>query len=150
MNLDDDLEPDWLLRARREIGIKEKVGPADHPRILQYFAETKIAPAMHHDSVPWCSAFACWVMEQSGIRSTRSAAARSWLTWGKPLDKPQKGCIVVFERKSADNPNAAHVAFYVGEAEDGSILVLGGNQANQVCIRPYAKDRLIGYRWPML
>lgn len=145
----NDLDPVWMARARREIGVKEVVGPGDHPRIQQYLAATKIAPRLQRDETPWCSAFVCWVMEETGISSTRSAAARSWLKWGEAIKVPRVGCITVFNRQSADNPNAAHVAFYVGE-QDGKILVLGGNQANRVCIREYDKDRLLGYRWPSI
>jgi uncharacterized protein (TIGR02594 family) len=142
-----DEEPLWMPRARREIGIKEIPGPGDHPRVLEYHAATKLHAKA--DEVPWCSAFVCWVFEGIDIASTRSAAARSWLKWGKPLDKPQIGCVVVFSRTSPDNPNAAHVAFYAGE-RDGKVLALGGNQRNSVCIRPYDADRVLGYRWPDL
>lgn len=148
MNRLDDLEPVWMMRARREIGVKEKRGPADHPRILEYHAATRLHAKA--DEVPWCSAFCCFVMEGCDIASTRSAAARSWLSWGKELKEPRVGAIVVFTRESADNPNSAHVAFYAGEDEQGRVLALGGNQANQVCIRPYDKSRVLAYRWPDL
>lgn len=143
----DSMEPDWLMRARREIGVKERPGEKHHPRILEYHAATRLHAVA--DEVPWCSAFACWVMEQSGIASTRSASARSWLGWGQPLLVPMPGCIVVLERPTADNPGSGHVAFYLGQ-QDGKLLLLGGNQANQVCMRPYPEDRVIGYRWPDL
>jgi uncharacterized protein (TIGR02594 family) len=143
----DGTEPDWLLRARREIGVKERAGAAHHPRILEYHAATRLQAEA--DEVAWCSAFACWVMEQSGIASTRSAAARSWLTWGQRLLVPTPGCIVVLERPTPDNPHSGHVAFYVGQ-QDGKLLLLGGNQANQVCVRPYDESRVVGYRWPEL
>lgn len=143
MSLDE--EPIWMARARREIGVKERPGKAENTRILEYHAATRLQAKA--DEVPWCSAFVCWVMEGTDIASTRSAAARSWLTWGRGLTKPQLGCVVVFSRASADNPNAAHVAFYAGE-QDGKILALGGNQANSVCIRAYDADRVRAYRWP--
>lgn len=143
----DDLDPVWMARARREIGVKERAGAAHHPRILEYHNATRLHADA--DEVPWCSAFACWVMEQSGIASPRSAAARSWLKWGRPLLLPQPGCVVVLERPTADHPGSGHVAFYVGQ-QDGKLLLLGGNQANQVCVRPYDQGRAIGYRWPEL
>jgi uncharacterized protein (TIGR02594 family) len=145
----DDMEPSWLLRARREIGTKEKLGQMSNPRVQQYAEATRYGEVKDTGAVPWCSMLACFVMEQDGIRSTRSAAARSWVNWGKPLDKPKPGCIVVLERHDDANPHAAHVGFYVGE-QDGKIMVLGGNQSNQVCIRPYPADRVIAYRWPDL
>jgi hypothetical protein len=39
------------------------------------------------------------------------------------------------------------VGFYV-RTEGERVLVLGGNQANQVCVRPYATSRVLAYRWP--
>jgi len=144
----DDLEPVWMLRARREIGVKEIAGVKHHPRILEYQDATRFIEGA--DEVPWCSAYACWVMEGSDIASTRSAAARSWLKWGKALAEPRKGCIVVLDRHSDTNPNAAHVAFYVGTGADGKLLLLGGNQRNKVCVQPYDADRVLAYRWPDL
>lgn len=137
----------WMARARREIGIKERVGHKHNPRILEYHSATRLHA--DEDEVPWCSSFVCWVMEGSDIASTRSAAARSWLAWGTDLAEPRYGCIVVLERKMMANPNAAHVGFYVGPGDtDGSIQVLGGNQANQVCIRLYERSKVLAYRWP--
>lgn len=145
--MSDDNDPVWLARAKREIGVKERRGNADHPRILEYHAATRLHA--QHDEVPWCSSLACWVMEGVGIASTRSAAARSWLTWGKPLDKPQRGCIVVLDRRSDDNPKAAHVGFFLAYDDDREgIWVLGGNQGNAVSTKLFPVSRVLGFRWP--
>lgn len=139
-------EPSWLARARREIGVKEIPGPKSTARILEYQGATKFLEG--NDDVPWCSAFACWVFEGDGIRSTRSAAARSWLQWGRELDAPQIGCVLVFTRPG--EPGSGHVGFYTGVDANDQLLVLGGNQGNQVAIRPYPKARLLSCRWPVL
>jgi len=146
--MNDLTEPNWMLAARREIGVKELKGHADHPRIVEYLQHTRIIPAMQHDETPWCSAFVCFVMEQSGLSSTRSAAARSWLTWGVELKEPLPGCIAVLTREG--HPGSGHVGFYVGMSKPPyeSVLLLGGNQANQVCVRSYDKSRVLSYRWP--
>jgi hypothetical protein len=78
---------------------------------------------------------------------SRAAAARSWLAWGRKLDKPTVGCVVVFWRGKRDGWQG-HVGFYAGRAKNGDILVLGGNQSDAVSIRPYPMERLLGYRWP--
>jgi len=78
---------------------------------------------------------------------SRAAAARSWLSWGRKLEKPTIGCVVVFWRGKRDGWQG-HVGFYAGRARNGDILVLGGNQGDSVSIRPYSADRLLGYRWP--
>src|SRR5688572_13111086 len=126
-----------MLRARREIGVREIPGLPSNPRVLEYHATTRLRAK--NDSTSWCSSYCCWVFEGSDIRSTRSAAAISWLTWGKALDAPRKGCVVVVTRHDPKNPNAAHVGLYVGEDVDGNMLLLGGNQNDMVCIKPYAK-----------
>jgi hypothetical protein len=44
-------------------------------------------------------------------------------------------------------PWHGHVAFYTGDTV-GKLVLLGGNQNNAVCLRDYARARLISYRWP--
>ena len=136
--------PPWLERAYRELGVREKAGAADNPRILEYQRTTPdIGEA--HDSIPWCSSFVNWCVEQEQIPGTRSGAARSWQRWGTRLRVPRLGCIAVFKRST--DPTRGHVGFYVGETPD-AIKVLGGNQSDQVMICTYAKERLVALRWP--
>lgn len=138
--------PIWFARAHRELGIKERPGTAHHPRILEYHAATRLHAK--EDEVPWCSAFLCWVFEGLDIASTRSAAARSWLSWGRPLERPLPGCVVVLARPSLDNPQSAHVALWTGVEDDDTLSLLGGNQGNAVTIKRYPKSRVLSYRWP--
>jgi len=141
----DESKPDWFLLAKKEIGAEEAYGPLNNPRILEYHDETSLNATK--DSVPWCSSFICWVMENSDIKSTRSARARSWEKWGLGLKEPKLGCVVVFWRGSKRS-GKGHVGLYAGE-KNGYILVLGGNQKDAVNISKYSKKRLLGYRWPI-
>jgi uncharacterized protein (TIGR02594 family) len=84
-------------------------------------------------------------MKQAGIVGTGSAAARSWLNWGKTLDSPRNGCVAVLRR--GNNPNNGHVAFYVGDG-NSNIRLLGGNQGDQVKVSAFPKTMLLSYRWP--
>jgi len=149
----DGNDPPWLRLAELELqaGVAEVDGPRSNARIDQYHAATHGGPAAQDaDSVPWCSSFVCWCFEQSGVASTRFKAARSWLQWGRKLDTPQLGCVVVLWRES---PKLAkgHVGLYVGEDRGGErVLLLGGNQGNRVSVRPYRADRVLGYRWPVV
>ena len=118
---------------------------ADNPRVQAYLHTVQLAKSVH-DETPWCSAFVNWCMEQGALRGTKSAAARSWLHWGQPLAAPKRGCIVVFTRPGM--PSNGHVAMFCGFAVSGDLLVLGGNQNNKVCVKAYARARVIGYRWP--
>lgn len=139
-------DPPWLRIARFELGTAEVDGPKSNARIDRYHSATRQSRAVD-DSVPWCSSFACWCMEQVGIASTRSKSARSWLEWGQPLTEPQLGCVVVLWRRSKDSVNG-HVGFFLGKDENGRVLLLGGNQGNRVSIRPYITSRVLSYRWP--
>ena len=143
-------DPEWLQTAFDEVGTKEIKGFAHTPRIVQYHACTGLGAT--DDETPWCSSFMCFIMKQSGIQSTRSAASLSWLRWGKVLDTPVRGCIVIFERADKSGkiiPNRGHVGLWLSEDEH-VVHVLGGNQRDQVGINRYRRDRVIGYRWPSL
>lgn len=132
-----------LAAARHELGVHEIPGPESNGRIEEYLLATH-GPG-HSEDIAWCSAFVNFCVRQTGREGTDRRAARSWLHWGQPLKKPREGCIVVFWR---EDPRGAkgHVGFYVGETEH-SVLILGGNQLNSVCIRKYPKARVLGYRW---
>lgn len=131
--------------AKEEMGVAEIEGEEANPRILQYFAAT--GAHTHSDETAWCAAFVSFVLEKLGIPSTKSAWSRSYLTWGKALDRPVKGCVVVFTRPP--DPAKGHVAFFVTEEAD-KVYVLGGNQGNRVTIAAYPKSRVLAYRGPIV
>lgn len=137
-------EPIWLQVARRELGVKETSGKGNTKRVLEYHQASSLKATM--DSVPWCASFVNWCLEVSGVKSPRSAAARSFLRWGKPVSKVAPGCIAVFSRGT--NPAEGHVGFVVG-ADVDFIHVLSGNQSDAVCIQKYPKSRLLGLRLPV-
>lgn len=135
-------DPKWLAEARKHLGQKEIVGTKHNPVILKWW--TAIRAPFTDDETPWCAAFVGAMLEAVGIKSTRSAWARSYLKWGRTLAKPQVGCIVVFQRGKSNG----HVAFYLGTDAKGNIRILGGNQGNAVTIAAYPAARVLGYRWP--
>ncbi|MDX8494633.1 CHAP domain-containing protein [Mesorhizobium sp. VK22B] len=104
-----------------------------NPLIVSFFDATTLRkPA--GDTTAWCSAFVNWCIRQSivGRKSdnfagpTRDAASSSFRRWGQTTTNPSVGDIAVF--KLNDDPSHGHVAFYVSEAGDNSIYILGGNQ----------------------
>ena len=118
----------WMPIAIREIGVREYAGSAANPRIVEYLRSTTLGePYNSSDETYWCSTFVNWCVEKAGYEGTDSAWARSWNNWGKELETPRRGCIVVFKRGSG-----GHVGFYVGETGN-TIKVLGGNQSDSVC-----------------
>ena len=134
----------WMPIALREVGTKEYAGAADNPRIVEYLSSTNLGVTeSSNDETPWCSAFANWCVEKAGYEGTDSAWAKSWLTRGKQLSRPRRGCVVVFTREGG----GGHVAFYISKTAS-KIKVLGGNQSDEVNISAYGGDRLLGYRIP--
>ena len=138
----------WMPIALHEIGQREVTGSGDNPRIVEYHRSTRLdLDLAQHDETHWCSSFANWCVERSGYAGTDSAAAVSWLSWGKPLKKPRRGCITVLSRKGGH-----HVGFFVRSdrpsAESAQLLLLGGNQGDAVSIDSYDLGRVIGYRVP--
>lgn len=129
----------WMDIANAERGVKEVVGNTHNPRIIEYHATTTLKATT--DEVPWCSSFLNWIMKAAKYHFTKSAAARSWLDYGQECEL-QLGCIVVFRR-----PGGHHVGFCAGWTPN-TITVLGGNQANQVNLRPYLRRDLLGCRLP--
>lgn len=136
-------EPTWLAEARRHLGVREIPGVNHHPLIVKMWKAIKRG-GIKDDETPWCAAFVGFCLENAGIVSSRFESARSYLTWGVKLQAPVLGCIVVFTRAGG-----GHVGFVTGITFDGQLLVLGGNQGNEVNIRKFSIDRVSGYRWPV-
>lgn len=135
-------DPRWFVEARKHIGEREIPGRKHNPLILRWWIAIR-AP-FTDDETPWCAGFVGAMLEASGIRSTRSAWARSYLSFGNKIADPRVGCIVVFER----GPRAGHVGFVAGRDKANNLMVLGGNQGDAVNIKAFPRSRVLGYRWP--
>ena len=137
------MTPRWYDLAQKDLWTKEVKGPASNPVISGYF--TQATGKKYGDEVSWCAAFVGAMLEKAGVRSSRSLLARSYLRWGEKLALPREGCIVVLKR---GEPWQGHVGFFVRQNRDGTIMLLGGNQSDQVNYRNFSKRLVIGYRWP--
>ena len=134
--------------AIAELGVHETPGVDATARIVVYNAHTTLKATS--DEIAWCSSLANFVTDIAGFKGTHSAAARSWLDWGVKLDVPILGCIVVFERKDAANPNAAHVAICDHpDISNGIIRVVEGNANDCVKIGRHPITKVLGYRSPL-
>lgn len=137
------------LVAKSELGVKEVPGPVASDRIMEYEKHTNRGHT-GSDEEAWCSKFANFVTDTAGFKGTNSAAARSWLTWGVPLEAPILGCVVIFDRKDKTNSNAAHVAFCDhSDISNGIIRVIGGNQGDSVSVARFKTSKVLGYRSPV-
>lgn len=149
-----DSAPTWLRIAFSEMdrGVHEIAGERHEDAIVSYLASTTLPERLHQDETAWCSAFVNWCIEQAGQNGTDLANARSWLEFGEKVEVPQLGDIVVFWREKRDGP-FGHVGFFIDE-DDDNVMVLGGNQTDPekgvgaVCIKPYSRKRLLGFRRP--
>lgn len=165
------IPPPWYEIALRELAASvAEQGSRAHPRILEYLAtcDDLEEGEWERESTPWCSAFVNWCLAQAGVAGTDSGWARSWAEWGEPVDPPRLGAIAIWARgrTSPDAPVVTgHVSFFVEDLGE-SVLVLGGNQSDRVCLKAYPKRgfltdsvdsaappvrelyELLGYRWP--
>lgn len=144
----------WVEEARKHIGVMEIVGTKHNPLILEMWkvgftatgqAERLKEKVWQNDETAWCGGFMAYVFANVGLAKhipKYFPTARAWANVGTKLDKPAYGCVVVFSRG-----NMGHVGIVVGEDQNGNLMVLGGNQANAVNIKPFSKSRVIAYRW---
>lgn len=128
--------------ALKEYKVSEVIGGVHNPRIIEYHNATKLKAK--EDETSWCSSFVNWCCQQVNIKGTGSALARSWLNWGKEVESPYLGCVVVLKR--GNHAWQGHVGFYAGKERDKYILVYGGNQKNKVCYLWLKKENVISYR----
>lgn len=134
------------------IGQQLKVSESEPPeypirtsRIMQYAKECGMSGITSANDA-WCSLFMNWLAYKCKLQRSNSLAARSWLDVGVRVFNVSTADVVVFYRDGADSPYG-HVGIPVSfTANQEYIYVLGGNQSNMVCIKPYAASRLLGFR----
>ncbi|AKG09351.1 hypothetical protein AAX05_03245 [Moraxella bovoculi] len=147
-------ELNWIKTARTYIGQTEIKGARHNPLIIEMWKTGFNATNQAHrlkekvwqnDETPWCGAFVAFVMAKAGLSHHIPKSfplARSWATAGSKLNNPAYGCIVVFSRGAG-----GHAGFVLGRDKAGNLMVLGGNQADAVNIKPFAVSRVLSYRW---
>lgn len=144
-------ELEWIKKARELIGIEEVKGERHNPTIVkwlenmgEYSNESKAW--WRDDETPWCGLFVAHILGQSGryvvkewYRAKEWAASQN-MNW---LLGPAYGCLAVMDRAGG-----GHIGFVVGKDQRGNIMVLGGNQNDQVSIAAFKPDRITHYIWP--
>jgi uncharacterized protein (TIGR02594 family) len=91
----------------------------------------------------WCADFINFILRRTGHPTTNSRAAKSFLDYGKRIDSPRVGAIVVLARG-----RGGHVGIVRGTDGAGNIVVISGNHGNKVWESSYPKDRVLGYVIP--
>lgn len=142
--------------AMRFVGTKEVAGTQSNPAILAMLKLDGSWPP--DDSTPWCSAFVNYIAWLLRLPRSKSLAARSWLGVGAPirLEDAELGFdVVVLERGPVPQPGPeviqapGHVGFYgglVAGSPGRKVMVLGGNQGDQVSLAPFDSSRILGIR----
>ncbi|MEE8579365.1 MAG: TIGR02594 family protein [Hyphomicrobium sp.] len=138
--------------AQRFAGMAEVSGKTANPQIMAMLSLDAKWP--EDDSVPWCSAFVNYVAWLLRLPRSKSLRARSWLETGVPvpLSYAEPGFdVVILKRGKGDQPGPevikapGHVGFFAG-IDGGQVLLLGGNQSDQVSIGSYLGERVLGVR----
>ena len=142
LGLDDakPLSPPWVTEARRFLGLHEVKNAGVLDKALRLDAS----------EIAWCGAFVGLVVATALPKEPLPAnplGSRNWLKFGKPLSGPQIGAVAVFWRGSKTGWQG-HVGIVVGH-DKTHLHILGGNQSDSVSIARIAKNRLLGYRWPV-
>lgn len=137
-------EPAWLTLARGDLGTVEGIGKANNPKVVRYFADAGFA-GVKDDATAWCAAFVGAELKRAGHAPSGSLAARSYEAWGVGLAKPVLGCVAT--KKRAGSSWQGHVGFVVG-ADASHIILLGGNQGDQVSVAAFARSEFTSFRWP--
>lgn len=141
--------------AMRFVGLREVQGPSSNAHVLAMLRLD--ASWVEGDDTPWCSAWVNYIAWLLRLPRSKSLAARSWLKVGLPialLDARPGFDVVILKRGDGDQPGPevtaaqGHVGFFAGlEGERRStVLVLGGNQADEVSVAPYPVARVLGVR----
>ena len=123
--------------------LSEIKGKENHPWIMEMHkaATNGWIPPNDDNEGPWCSSFACYVMDNSfldheQLESPKNAYSLSWRNWGEEVSEPVYGSVAVKSRTGG-----GHVGFVVGQSADGTkVAILGGNQNNEVNISLYDKS----------
>ncbi len=136
-------DPAWMVWAKQELGVKEVAGAGDNPEIVSWFKLTTLPEEYWHDSTKWCAVFVNAGFFLNGVKGLRSARAKDWLQFGRPVDTPKTGDVVVFRW----DDGSYHVAYF--EALEGDwVQVIGGNQSNAVTEESYPLQNVAGFRRP--
>jgi uncharacterized protein (TIGR02594 family) len=133
----------WMDIASSQLGTKEISGNKHDPTIIKFHATT--SGKFKDDETPWCSSFVNWTFIQSGFVGTNSASALSWRNWGQNLgNTPAYGSVAVFNYGGGKG----HVGFVAGKNISGSLILLGGNQSNQVKYSAFVKNTTTKFVYP--
>ena len=133
--------PQWYKAAEDDIGFHET---SVNRGIEKFIASAKTGSL----GDPWCAIWVNAKLEDSGVRGSRSPAARSFESnqHFMRLPGPALGAITTMWRTSKSS-GLGHVFFYDGENESG-IRGIGANEDDEIKRSFHDRSRVVGYFWP--
>lgn len=141
--LENEPGPKMIAEFLKNYGIKETIGNADNPVIMDWAKELGLK-SYTHDSVAWCGLHHAIIALRAGKPVVKDPLwAANWLKFGTPVTVAKLGYTLVFKR-----PGGNHVGLYCCE-DNECYHVGGGNQSDMVRISRIAKERCIGIRKPI-
>ena len=132
-----------FLKAMNYYGLTEIPGAENNPQILTFFHGMD-KKWVQDDETAWCSAFINFIAIECGCEYSGKLDARSWLSVGREVKYPELGDLVIYWREKKDSWKG-HVNLFVSQ-NNSVIYGIGGNQDNQVNIKPYPKGQLLSFR----
>jgi uncharacterized protein (TIGR02594 family) len=147
----------WMMVAEQDMAAGIKEGTHDDT-IKRYFLDTDHPPIAAGAKVPaWCGAFMAHCMKSSGNPIVAAsvpkgaAGAANWSNWGAELPRGSeipRGAIIVLSPPPDPPGGTAHVGCFRKFSEDEKdVILLGGNQSNQVTETPFLASRIAAIRW---
>jgi uncharacterized protein (TIGR02594 family) len=132
--------------AKGFVGLEEN---KDRTKLMNLFKAQDINfdPAAQ----PWCAIFITMCERMAGNTGIKNkdnpAWARNYLNYGTKISEEMAdpGDIVILKR----GPSSGHVAYLVDwDDENRTVILLGGNQGDKVCIRAFPQAAILGIRRP--
>ncbi len=145
-------KPKNLLEAGSfYIGVTEVNGADSNKAILEFAKKADIDWYVNDDTA-WCAVFVNAMCDIVGLKETKSALAKSFLTWGHKISindaiEDSANVIAIFHRGSP-NSSSGHVGI-LKQINSGkeTAQILGGNQSDKVCIQNFKlDDKFITFR----
>lgn len=133
----------WMDWMRSHVGEIQMTGARPTAFTIKIFSHTTYPPLTDYTPES-CAATVCAALEETDYKSTRSAAAASYINYGSACQLTP-GCIVVYQW-----PDGGHHVDFCDEIIDANtVRGLGGNQGHQLNDTNFASKYIVSTRWPV-
>lgn len=132
----------WIDEAHKYVGMREIRGTRHNQTIVKWLSQ--LGAWWRDDETPWCGVFTAHCLTTAGRAIPKHwYRAKAYADYGTVLSRPAYGCLGVMSRTGG-----GHVCFVIGETSGDRLVVIGGNQGDQVSIATYPRSRFSHFVWP--